>query len=61
MDTESLTHPLRSLRFWLRVLVVVLLLLVAGRAVSGQTPNSAAVLVTALVMAVVTLAPMLSP
>ena len=60
VETESLTHPLRSLRFWLQVLVIVLLLLVAGRAVGGQTPKSVAVLVTAVVMAVVTLSPMLS-
>ena len=61
MNTESVTEPLRSLRFWLQLLVVVLLLLVAGRAVTGQTPNSAAVLVTAVGMAVVTLTPMLWP
>ncbi|HEY7858749.1 MAG TPA: sensor histidine kinase [Candidatus Nanopelagicales bacterium] len=61
MNTESLTQPLWSLRFWLQALVVVLLLLVAGRAVTGQTPNAAAVLITAVVMAVVTLAPLMWP
>lgn len=58
VDTVPLTQPLRSLRFWLRLLVVVLLLLVAGRAVAGSSPDSTAVLVAAVVMALVTVTPM---
>jgi signal transduction histidine kinase len=59
VDTESLAQPLRSLRFWLQVLIVVLLLLVAGRALAGGTPAATAVLAAAVAMGVVTVVPTL--